>query len=249
MDSSTLEGNIEAIFFDMNGTLRMRLPDDVWQRQSVNRLLAMLGKPGAPVHYLDELIRRYKAYTRWADENETSLPEPEIWTRWITPDLPRERIEPQAVELMLVFRNCKGRSILKPGAADILIELRRRGYRIGVISNTTSTADLPRFIENCGLENLFEVVILSSVFGIRKPSPGLFEQATRLMHLDPARCAYLGNKIANDIVGAHRAGFGMAMLVTPKDAPSAAEGDPIKKPDKIIHELAELLEVFSPRSQ
>jgi len=248
MVEPTLEvDKIEAILFDMNGTLRMRVPDERRQQQSIERLLAMLGKPDAPAAFLDELTCRYKAYTRWADENETSLPEADIWTRWITPELPREQIEAQAVELMLAFRNRKGRSILKPDAAAVLTELSRRSYRMGVISNTASTADLPRFIEECGLKKVFEVVILSSVFGVRKPGLGIFKEATRLLHLEPAQCAYLGNKIANDIVGAHNAGFGLAMIVTPENASHAPEKDQIEKPDVIIHELVDLLDVFPPR--
>jgi hypothetical protein len=36
---------IEAILFDMNGTLRQRIPDEGRQRKSTERLLTMLGKP------------------------------------------------------------------------------------------------------------------------------------------------------------------------------------------------------------
>ena len=250
MDSTTLAvNNIEAIFFDMNGTLRIRVPDDMFQMQSVERLLEILGKPDVPAAYLDELFRRYKAYTRWADENETSLSEAEIWNQWITPELPRERIEPQAVELMLALRNCKGRSKLKPGAVDVLGELSQRGYRLGVISNTTSTADLPRFIEECGLVKFFEAVVLSSMLGTRKPGTGIFREAIRLVRLDPAQCAYLGNKISKDVVGAHRAGFGMAMVISPTDLPQVPLKDQVEIPDVVIHELEDLLGIFPPRSK
>jgi putative hydrolase of the HAD superfamily len=250
MDSPMMAvDRIKAILFDMNGTLRMRVHDEKWQKQSVEHLLALLGMPDAPASFLEELNRRYKTYTEWADENETSLSEAEIWTKWITPELPRERIVPQAVELMLAFRNHNGRHILKPGATAVISELHRRGYRLGVISNTTSTADLPRFIDVCGLQKYFEVVILSSVFGVRKPSPTIYREATRLMRLDPAQYAYIGNKIANDIAGAHKAGYGMAILVAPGSSPLAAEQARSDKPDLIIHELVNLLDIFQQGSQ
>jgi putative hydrolase of the HAD superfamily len=257
-DSEGIEGmvvqlpeidKIEAILFDMNGTLRERIPDEIKQKQSVERLLAILGKPDAPIEYLEELTSRYRAYTRWADENETSLPETEIWTQWITPELPLNQIEMHATELMLVFRNRNGRSILKPGAAAVITEMSRRGYRLGVISNTTSSADLPGFIEESGLKQYFEVVILSSVLGARKPGARIFKEATRLMRLDPVCIAYLGNKIANDIVGAHKAGYGLALLLAPTNVSLVPEKDPLKKPDLIIHELSELLALFPPRLQ
>jgi HAD superfamily hydrolase (TIGR01549 family) len=239
--------DIEAILFDMNGTLRQRAPDADWQRRTSARLLAMLGEPEAPASFLGELTRRYKSYTMWADEHKASLPEAEIWTRWMVPELPPGRIASQAVELMLVFRSCKGPHILKPGAAEMLAELYRRGYRLGVISNTTSTADLPRFIEKWGLGAYFEVIVLSAACGIRKPAPGIFHEATHRMDIDPARCAYLGNKVLCDVVGPRDAGFGMAMIITGDDAPKEHAQDPREKPDAVLYELTELLDLFPPR--
>ena len=240
--------DIHAILFDMNGTLRYRIPDETWQRQSAAQLLTMLGKPDAPASsFIDELTRRYKSYIQWANEHEVGLSETEIWTKWMTPELPRERIEPQATELMLVWRNRNGRTVLKPDAIKTITELSRRGYRLGVISNTTCTADLPRFIAECGLTEYFQVVILSAVSGYRKPSPEIFWQATRAMDIVPARCAYLGNKISSDVVGSRKAGFGMAMIVESLDKPHEDERNQAAKPDAVIHALSELLDIFLPR--
>ena len=69
------------------------------------------------------------------------------------------------------------------------------------------------------------------------------------MHLAPAECAYLGNKIANDIIGAHKAGFASAILIVNKDTPIIPVEAQIEKPDVIIYELTDLLDVFPPRSQ
>ena len=165
----------------------------------------------------------------------------------MTPELPREIIEPQAIELMVVWRNRNGRATLKPDARQAIVELSRRGYRLGVISNTTSTADLPRFLDACGLNKYFKVVILSSVSGYRKPNPEIFWKATRAMRVAPAQCAYLGNKIPSDVVGSRQAGFAMALIVESLDKPRAAEKDQVAKPDAVIHELRELLDFFPPR--
>jgi putative hydrolase of the HAD superfamily len=162
--------------------------------------------------------------------------------------LPPERIEPQAVELMLTLRSQKGPHILKPDAATAVVELHRRGYRLGVISNTTSTADLPRFIEKWGLQKYFEVVILSSVCGVRKPNPEIFWEATRAMRLEPAQCAYLGNKISSDVIGARRAGFSIAMILEPGTGSPKIEKRIVEKPDVVIHGLLELLDIFPSRA-
>ncbi len=233
---------IKAILFDVNGTLRKRIPDPAWQQENWERLAALLELPEVTPDFLEELNRRYRAYTRWADERQVSLPEAEIWGKWLTPELPYARIEPQAAELMLALRRSRGRHILKPDALAVLRELDRRGYHLGVISNTTSTLDIPHFIDANGLAGFLKVVILSSKCGVRKPDPRIFDEATRGLGIDPARCAYVGNKPANDVAGPRRAGFGMAVMVNNGDSVPAFELG--EKPDRIIHELVEILEIF-----
>ena len=207
----------------------------------------MLGKPNAPASFVDELARRYKSYTQWAQAHEIALSEAEVWTQWMTPELPRERIEPQAVESMLVWRDRTGPAVLKPDAIQAIAELNRRGYRMGVISNTTSSVELAGYLQECGLNRYFEAVVLSAALGRCKPSPEIFWEATRAMRLDPARCAYVGNKIPNDVVGSRKAGFAMAIIIEPVAAPRENEPDPVEKPDAVIHELSELLDIFPPR--
>lgn len=233
---------IKAIFFDMNGTLRTRVPDFAWQQQNQERLSTLLGISEVTPPYLEDLTSRYKAYTRWADEHQASLSEAEIWGKWLTPELPPAQVESQAAELMLAFRRCRGKHILKSDAIPVIRELDRRGYRLGVISNTTSTKDLPLFINENKLDGYFETVILSSTCGIRKPAPGIFWEATRAMDIGPIHCAYVGNKPSNDVIGARRAGFGMTILVHTGDI--APPIDPKEKPDLIIPDLGELLNIF-----
>ena len=250
MDLPALAVNgIEAIFFDMNGTLRQRIPDERWERKYSQRLLTMLGRPDAPASFLGDLALRYQSYTRWADEEGKSLSEKEIWTHWMAPELPRELIEPQVVELMLAFKRLKGPHVLKPDAVPIIAGLVQRGYRLGVISNTTSTADLPRFMVEWELQEYFEVVVLSSVCGFRKPDPEIFWRASRALGLDPDRCAYLGNNISRDVVGAHKAGFSLAMIIEPHTEIPQNERIYVEKPDLFLHKLADLLVIFPPRTK
>jgi putative hydrolase of the HAD superfamily len=243
MPPTNLPNNqIEVILFDMNGTLRKRVPDLALQKQNQNRLSALLGLEELIPTYMEGLTRRYKTYTRWADEHRVSLSEAEIWGKWLTPELPPAQVESQAAELMLAFRKCRGKHILKPDVVPVLRELERRGYRLGVISNTTSTKDLPLFIDENKLAGYFETVILSSACGIRKPAPGIFREATQALGIDPIHCAYLGNKPSNDVAGPRLAGFGMTILVNNGDI--TPEFEPNEKPDLIIHKLGELLDIF-----
>jgi putative hydrolase of the HAD superfamily len=239
--------NIEAILFDMNGTLRVREPHEPTQRAAFSRLRELLGKEDASNKYWEELGRRQKAYSHWAQENLLQLSEEEIWSRWILPDGPRKQVESVAAELTLAWSERKGRAIPKPGAEETIVELKRRGYRLGVISNTMSSLDIPRSLVTFGWKDYFDVVILSSATKFRKPAPEPFLEAAHALGVLPARCAYLGNRISKDIVGCKRAGFGLGIILEPTDGPRADEQDQVISPEAIIHSLNELLEIFPMR--
>lgn len=238
--------NIEAILFDMNGTLRKREPHEPTQQSAFSRLRKFLGDGE---HDWDELTRRQKAYSNWAQEQLLQFSEAEIWSRWILPEFPREQIEPVAAELMLAWSERKGRIVRSPSAEETLTELKRRGYKLGVISNTMSTLDIPRSLESFGWTDYFDVVILSSALKIRKPAPEPFLEAARRLNLPPERCAYLGNRISKDIVGCQRAGFALGLILEPASGPRADEKDQTAAPNAVIHALGELLEIFPVRGE
>jgi putative hydrolase of the HAD superfamily len=236
--------NIEAILFDVNGTLRIREPHEPTQRAAFSRMLELLGRENISDVDWEELTRRQKAYSDWAQENLIQLSEAEIWTRWILPDYPHGKIAPIAAELTLAWGERKGHTIPNTGAEETLIELERRGYRLGIISNTMSTLDIPRYLDAFGWKEYFEVVVLSSALKYRKPAPEPFLEAARMLNVKPVHCAYLGNRISRDMVGCKRAGFALGMIIEPFGKPRADEqGQPVA-PDAIINLLSELLEIF-----
>lgn len=237
--------NIEAIFFDMNGTLRTRVSHEPTQRAAFERMLRILGKSEVSPDFWDLLSKRYQAYGVWAQENLTQLTESEIWSRWMLPgELPGEAAE-HAGELMLAWLERKGRAVPKPGAREILEELKRRGYHLGVISNTMSTLDLPQFMDDNKWNDLFEVVVLSANVKSRKPAPDLFIHAARSMRVDPGRCAYVGNRISKDIVGCKRAGFALGVILEMPDMPHADELNQNIQPELTISSLDGLLDIFT----
>ena len=235
---------VEAILFDVNGTLRVREAHEPTQRAAFARLQELIGRDD--VNW-DELVRRQKAYGNWAQANLIQLSEAEVWSRWILPEYPRERIESVAAKLTLAWSERKGRSIPVPGADGVLAGLQQRGYRLGIISNSMSTLDIPRCLESFAWEKYFEVVILSSSLKIRKPSPIPFCEAAHHMNLAPHCCAYLGNRISRDLVGCRKAGYGLGLIIEPASGPRPDEQDQTTIPDFVIHDLSELLNIFPAR--
>ncbi len=239
--------DLEAILFDMNGTLRVREPHAPTQQAAFERMLDILKISNPSDAFWEALAGRFKAYGHWAQENLVQLSEEEIWTRWILPDVPPQQIEPFAAELSLAWSERKGRTLPKPDAEETLLELKRRGYRLGVISNSMSTLDIPHSLAAFGWNDLFEVVVLSSGVKYRKPAPEIFWEATFKLNLAPAHCAYIGNRISRDIVGCRRAGFAFGMIIEPEGKPRPDEKDQSVQPDAVIHALSDLLSIFQTR--
>lgn len=88
---------------------------------------------------------------------------------------------------------------------DVLRELHRDGYTIGLISNTQRS--LVEFERHFGLDGLFEVALSSSDHGYMKPHPSIFEEGLRRVGVSPAEAAMVGDSVPHDIEGARGAGM------------------------------------------
>ncbi len=239
--------NIEAIFFDIGDTLRTTLPDPAAQTQAGARLKALLGANGADDARVEQLNERYRAYHQWRQQSLIELSEKELWTRWMLPDLPARRVEAMAEELTHLWRARGGRHRLRPDAPRVIAELSRRGYALGIISNTICAHDAPQMLSETGLARYFPAVLLSSDFGRRKPDPAIFLEATRRAGVRPERSAYVGDRPSRDVVGPQRAGFAMAIVIENPGGHSEEHANAALQPDALIRELGELLAIFSPR--
>ncbi|HEU4456090.1 MAG TPA: HAD-IA family hydrolase [Longimicrobium sp.] len=95
---------------------------------------------------------------------------------------------------------------------ETLDELRRRGYRLGVISNADGRAE--QALDAVGLRPHFELVVDSGLVGIDKPDPRIFHHALERMGVAPAQAVYVGDIYEIDVQGARAAGM-RAILIDP----------------------------------
>jgi putative hydrolase of the HAD superfamily len=107
-----------------------------------------------------------------------------------------------------------------------------------------SSLDIPRFLDAYGWNEFFGAVVLSAVTKIRKPAPEPFLTAARTLDVEPAHCAYLGNRIMKDISGCKRAGYGLAMMIVTPGKQSEDKENKSIEPDLVIQLLGELLDIF-----
>jgi FMN phosphatase YigB (HAD superfamily) len=102
-----------------------------------------------------------------------------------------------------------------PGALELLAELRRRGYRVGVISNTVGEpgAFLRPILEAMGFDRFVEAYVFSDELPWTKPAPEIFRVALSQLSEEPASAVHVGDGWS-DLEGARRAGYHGAILFT-----------------------------------
>lgn len=242
-----MQNNIEAIFLDVGNTLRIVIEDKDFIVQSKRELVELTGAQETPDGFHKKLEERYKVLRKRAKEQLIEATEKEMWTQWMLPDFPAEKIAPLSSKLTRLWRDCDGRRVPRDDARNTIIELSKRGYLLGIIANTITETEIPDYLETDGLSGYFKTVILSSKVGIRKPNPEIYWEAARRIGVEPAKCVYVGDNPVRDVEGTRAAGYGMFILFF-EPATQAKEPSTVEiKPDYTIREMKELLDIFPPR--
>jgi putative hydrolase of the HAD superfamily len=239
--------HIEAIFIDVGNTMRIVVKDELFQTQAKQQLVTLVGVDESPDAFCERLEERYLVYRKRAKEALTEASEKELWTRWMLPDFSADKIAPLSGKLTRLWRDRDGRRVARPDVKEVVLELSKRGYRLGIIANTITETEIPDWLEEDGLIDYFKAVVLSSKTGLRKPGPEIYLEAARRVGVDPARSMYVGDNPSRDILGARLAGFGMVVILM---EPATLDKEPPtgeNKPDKIIQEFSELLDIFPAR--
>jgi HAD superfamily hydrolase (TIGR01549 family) len=242
---------IEAILFDMGGTLRgSKKVDPQTNSVVIREMIDLIGGQNTVEEITRLLVERSEAYSQWARQTLIELNEIDLWTKWLLPDWPADQIAPVAIELNQLWRKATGERIIFPETREVVLELFRRGYRLGLVSNTVSSVEVPRALEEMQLTGCFETVILSCVVGMRKPGADILLEAINRMGVSPERCVYIGDRIHRDVLASRDAGVPKVILLRSPDSEwDQFSEDPAKQPDQYIDNLTELLDMFPPLSR
>ena len=108
------------------------------------------------------------------------------------------------------------------GAAELLVEVRRRGARIVAVTNNL-VAEQEDKLRHVALRHLFDDLVISEAAGVNKPNPAIFDLALRRAGAQPHEAIMLGDSWANDVMGAIGSGIAAAWLDRAgKGAPDAS---------------------------
>ena len=92
-----------------------------------------------------------------------------------------------------------------PAGHRAVLETLAARYRLGLISNFDHGPTARQVLATHGVERFFEVVLISDGFGRRKPHPAIFHAALRDLGVAAHEAVYVGDSVADDVVGASNA--------------------------------------------
>jgi putative hydrolase of the HAD superfamily len=115
------------------------------------------------------------------------------------------------------------------------------GVKVGVLSNTIwPRAWHHHIFERDGVLDLVDGDVYTSEIPWTKPSPHAFAEALEAVGAtDPSRCVYVGDRLFDDIWGAHNAGL-KAVHLPHSTIPPEQVGHTEGRPDAVIETLEEL---------
>ena len=225
--------NYTDLIFDLYGTLvdiHTEEDDTVWEKTAL-----YFGFYGA--HYTrDQLRAAFQANLKKREAKAGQSYEcfPDIPFEEVMADLFRdkgvENAEALGVNAAQLFRISSIEYLrLYPGALDALASLRKKGYRLWLLSNAQRIFTAYE-LRHLGLGEQLDGVYISSDYRCRKPDLRFFRAVLEGEGLDPEKCLMIGNDRHTDIAGAKNAGLATLYMHTALTPPDQAPADPALRP-------------------
>jgi putative hydrolase of the HAD superfamily len=109
----------------------------------------------------------------------------------------------------------------RPGAVDTLRELRRREYRLGLI--TVCSDDVVNLWTETPFAGLFDATVFSCAVGLRKPDPRIYRLALEELGVEPKEAMFVGDGANDELAGAERVGMQPVLIHREGEAPTWKE--------------------------
>lgn len=213
---------IEALLFDLDGTLLDSAPD---LAIAIDRMLAELKFPLAGIERV----------ARWVGDGARQLVIESL--KFSSADFDTDTVD----RALRVFHRHYGESLsrnshLFPGVREALQHWRDKGLRMACVTNKGAHFTEP-LIDHFDLRALFPVVISGDTLPQRKPDPAPLLEACRQLQTHPSRAIMIGDS-RNDVRAARAAGMPVICV-----RHGYNHGRPIEdeQPDHIVESFLDLV--------
>ena len=179
--------SIELVIFDLDGTLVDSIPD---LTDAVNEFLRASGRPALAMEDVKRLVGKgARNLVERALGNGTE-----------------EEVE-KALAMFLAYNEAHiaDKTIMYPGVAETLHELRRQGIRMAVVTNKTEFLSR-KLLSVIGIDRYFDIILGADSLPFRKPSPEPVLKALADLRIAPSGAIMVGDSI-NDIAAGRAAGL------------------------------------------
>ncbi|MEM4168404.1 MAG: HAD family hydrolase [Candidatus Caldarchaeum sp.] len=211
--------SVSCVVFDLGRTLAY-IPSDYDLEQRVASL-ARVSK------YQIELavIRTYLSKLRMSSEEFIDLFSQKMHEEYCVEQEEVKKICQESIEKIE----------LQPDSIHTLDALRKLGYKLGLISNTSPLTK--GRLERLGLSRYFDKVVLSCDTGFLKPDPRIFLYAFSELDVRPEEVCLVGDSIRTLILGGSILGTNLILIERRMDSVVISEQMPV---DAILPNLSEL---------
>jgi putative hydrolase of the HAD superfamily len=186
------------------------LPEEVFQR-----VLFSLGIPRS----LDDLKKAFRNAEKEAEDiallsSSGKIKCEDFWYQWDSLVLKHlqmgenEELPKIIHSKWMDFVDCT----LYPEVREVLLELKRRGLKVGLISNGYEE-EIDLVLEKASLEKAtFDVIVGVDTIRKVKPNPDIFKYAISKLDVKPEETIFVGDNVEADYKGAENAGI-RALLI------------------------------------
>jgi len=245
MGNPILEG-IKALSFDFWYTIGQYETEEEWKRQDqirVKEFSQILTEYGVDIteaqteRALEDVGAECEAERL---KTEMEISSREVVSRFLTRLGIRKQVAGGLSELLRSFDEAllKVKIVAEPQAIEVLVELKRRGYRLALLSNTSHGHIIRRIMDREGLSPFFDHLLYTDEIGPRKPNPQAFRILLDRVDTESKETAHIGDRLELDVLGARRSGIRSVLYASNRD--TCYNGLP--RPHFCIHSLGELIE-------
>lgn len=220
---------IKAVIFDLDNTLVdfMKM-----KREAVAAAARAMVDHGLPMKESEAYDRLFEIYEREGIENQ------EVLDHFLTEELGRLDHRLLAAGVVAYRRAREANLVLYPHVKLTLMELIRRGYKLGVLSDAPGRQAWLR-LANLGLLHYFQHVITHDDTGKWKPDPAPFRKMLEVLALGHDEVLMVGDWPDRDIQGARNLHIRTALALYGSDFDTEDSGA-----DFLLHSVDELLPIL-----
>lgn len=229
----------KAVFFDLDGTLRITTPSPtdafLLYARSLNIKITPMAEKRVKLwahHYwgqdqrIKQDMERFGLDGFWINYSRRLLEKVNVM----------EDIEQRARMVREWFGNGYNPHVaLAEFGYETLQQLKNMGYQLGLISNRATPLD--ETVTELGLNGLFDITLAAGEVGCWKPNPAIFFHALKHFEdLKPHQCIYVGDNYYADGHGAEAAGM-LPVIFDPDNLYKNSSFLSIQRVDEILYWL------------